>query len=63
MEFRTTRITDNGLKITAVLDAEKEFIEYVNDYLTIEMFAKDKGYSLLFAEEIIEAGRRLNLSY
>lgn len=36
------------------------YIEYCNDFLTVECYARYKGYRLDFAKSVINAGRKIN---
>ena len=36
------------------------YLEYFNDFLTIERFAEYKGWSLFFTKQIIKSGRNIN---
>lgn len=36
------------------------YVEYYNDFLTIERFAAYKGWSLWFAKQVINSGRKIN---
>jgi len=39
---------------------ERDYLEYFNDYLTIERFASDKGLSVANATALITLGRKVN---
>ncbi len=39
------------------------YLDYVNDYLTVEVFAEHHGLSVPDASLVIEAGRRLHEQY
>lgn len=39
---------------------ETDYLEYFNDYLTIERFASDKGLSVANATALIKIGRKVN---
>ena len=36
------------------------YIEYCNDFLTVERFASYKGWSLFYAKQVINSGRKIN---
>lgn len=36
------------------------YVEYYNDFLTVEAFARYKGFRLDFAKSVIKAGRKIN---
>ena len=36
------------------------YVEYYNDFLTVERFAAYKGWSLLFTKQVINSGRKIN---
>ena len=38
------------------------YIEYYNDFLTVERFAAYKGWSLWFTKQVINSGRKINHS-
>jgi len=38
----------------------QSYLDYVNNYLTVEAFAFDKGVSIKVANTIIDLGRELN---
>ena len=42
------------------LELNEIYIEYYNDFLTIECFAAYKGWSLWFAKQVITSGRKIN---
>ena len=42
------------------IDYEKEYIEWFNDYLTVEKFAEHKGLTVDQAQIIIDLGRKIN---
>lgn len=39
---------------------ENYYLDYVNNYLTIEKFAEDNEISKDFASLLVEAGRKIN---
>tara|TARA_R110001632_G_scaffold70752_1_gene164614 strand:- start:8727 stop:8927 length:201 start_codon:yes stop_codon:yes gene_type:complete len=56
---------DNGkmileVKTPRVFDTEKVFLEYFNDYLTIEKMAEHYGLPLSQMKTLIESGRQVN---
>jgi hypothetical protein len=48
----------NQLKLAKQLN--ELYIEYVNDFLTIEAYARYKGFRKDFATAVINAGRKIN---
>lgn len=36
------------------------YVEYYNNFLTVECFARFKGYRLDFAKQVINSGRKIN---
>lgn len=48
----------NNLKLAKELN--ELYVEYCNDFLTVERFARYKGYSLFFAKAVINSGRKIN---
>ena len=36
------------------------YIEYYNDFLTVERFASYKGWSLCFTKQVLNSGRKIN---
>lgn len=36
------------------------YVEYYNDFLTVECFARYKGWSLFFTKQVINSGRKVN---
>ena len=42
------------------IELNESYIEFYNDFLTIERFANYKGWNLLFAKQVIKAGRKIN---
>ena len=36
------------------------YIEYYNDFLTVERFASYKGWSLFYAKQVVNSGRKIN---
>lgn len=36
------------------------YVEYYNDFLTVECYARYKGYRLDFTKAVINAGRKIN---
>ena len=36
------------------------YVEYCNDFLTIECFARYKGWTLWFTKQVINSGRKIN---
>ena len=42
------------------LELNEIYIEYYNNFLTIECFARYKGWSLWFTKQVISSGRKIN---
>ena len=42
------------------LELNEIYVEYYNDFLTVECFARYKGWSLSFARQVIKSGRKVN---
>ena len=42
------------------IELNEAYVEYYNDFLTIERYAVYKGWSLFFAKKVIESGRKIN---
>ena len=42
------------------IELNESYIEFYNDFLTIERFANYKGWKLFFAKQVIKAGRKIN---
>lgn len=36
------------------------YVEYYNDFLTVERYAAYKGWSLFFTKKVISSGRKIN---
>ena len=41
-------------------ELNEAYIEYSNDFLTVERFAAYKGWSLFFTKQVIKSGRKIN---
>ena len=53
--------TSKSLRAQAIVDqAEKYYLEYVNDFLTVDAFASYHGLTRSFAARLINAGRQVN---
>jgi hypothetical protein len=50
----------NGYKTYAYDKYEELYLDYVNDFLTVERFANYYGMSKEYANHVIEIGRKLN---
>ena len=62
--FRVMRTLSNA-EMHAALNpyanfALKAYLQYVNEYLTVEIFAEHKGITLEFAKSLINEGRRIH---
>ena len=42
------------------IELNESYIEFYNDFLTVERFAAYKGWALFFAKQVIKAGRKIN---
>ena len=42
------------------IELNENYVEFYNDFLTVERFAAYKGWSLFFAKQVIKAGRKIN---
>lgn len=42
------------------IELNEAYIEYYNDFLTVERYAAYKGWSLFFTKQVINSGRRIN---
>ena len=42
------------------LELNEIYVEYCNDFLTVERYASYKGWSLWFTKQVINSGRKIN---
>jgi hypothetical protein len=42
------------------IELNESYIEFYNDFLTIERYAAYKGWNLFFANQVIKSGRQIN---
>ena len=42
------------------IELNESYVEFFNDFLTIDRYAAYKGWSLFFAKQVIKAGRKIN---
>ena len=42
------------------LELNEIYVEYYNDFLTVERFATYKGWSLWFTKQVLNSGRKIN---
>ena len=42
------------------LELNEIYIEYYNDFLTVERFAEYNGWTLSFTKQVINSGRKIN---
>ena len=42
------------------IELNELYVEYYNDFLTVERFAAYKGWPLWFAKKVINSGRKIN---
>ena len=47
-------------QLTLAKQLNELYVEYCNDFLTVEYFARYKGWSLSFARQVIKSGRKIN---
>ena len=47
-------------QLTLAKELNECYIEYYNDFLTVERYSQYKGWSLFFARSVINAGRKIN---
>ena len=47
-------------QITLAKSLNELYVEYYNDFLTVEGFARYKGWTLSFARQVIKSGRKVN---
>ena len=47
-------------QLTLAKSLNELYVEYYNDFLTVECFARYKGYRLDFARQVIKSGRKIN---
>lgn len=48
------------MNINLAKELNECYVEYVNDFLTVERYASYKGWSLFFAKQVINSGRKIN---
>ncbi|QXM18508.1 hypothetical protein Phab24_id062 [Acinetobacter phage Phab24] len=42
------------------IELNEAYVEYYNDFLTVERYATYKGWSLFFTKQVIKSGRKIN---
>lgn len=42
------------------IELNESYVEYYNNFLTVERYAAYKGWSLFFAKKVINSGRKIN---
>ena len=47
-------------QLTLAKQINELYVEYYNDFLTVEYFAEYHGWSLSFARQVINSGRKIN---
>ena len=47
-------------QLTLAKSLNELYVEYCNNFLTVECFARYKGYRLDFAKQAINSGRKIN---
>ena len=47
-------------QLTLAKSLNELYVEYYNDFLTVECFARYKGWPLSFARQVIKSGRKVN---
>ena len=48
------------MNINLAKELNECYVEYVNDFLTVECYAMYKGWGLFFAKQVINSGRKIN---
>ena len=48
------------MNINLAKELNECYVEYYNDFLTLERYAMYKGWSLFFAKQVINSGRKVN---
>ena len=48
------------MNINLAKELNECYVEYVNDFLTLERYASYKGWKLFFAKQVINSGRKIN---
>ena len=47
-------------QLTLAKQLNELYVEYYNDFLTVEYFAEYHGWRVDFAKQVIKAGRKIN---
>lgn len=47
-------------QLTLAKELNEAYVEYYNDFLTVEHYATYKGWSLFFTKQVINSGRKIN---
>lgn len=42
------------------IELNEAYVEYYNNFLTVERYAAYKGWSLFFTKQVINSGRKIN---
>lgn len=42
------------------IELNEAYVEYYNNFLTVERYASYKGWSLFFTKQVINSGRKIN---
>lgn len=42
------------------IELNEAYVEYYNNFLTVERYAVYKGWSLFFTKQVIKSGRKIN---
>ena len=42
------------------IELNESYVEFYNDFLTIERYAAYKGWALFFTKQVVKAGRNIN---
>lgn len=42
------------------IELNESYVEYYNNFLTVERYAAYKGWSLFFTKQVINSGRKIN---
>jgi hypothetical protein len=61
VRWNDTTVNERGCNMLTMHDSiEALYIEYINNFLTVEAFAEYYGYSVAFATALIAEGKRFN---
>ena len=60
MKMEITLLLNHTLKLNKIMELEKMYLDYFNNFLTVGRFAEYYGISVKEANEIINLGRIIN---